>query len=296
MSQDDKSSVEDSMYDESWIKKAWGDSTEEFIKHAGRMVRPRVQRAMDIAELSPGMDVLDIGCGRGEVVFYCAGLGCRATGVDYSTDVISIAKQARENFHTESGGEAVFLLGDVNTIDLEPESFDRIFLLDVVEHLHDWQLVPLYQTIHRLLKKDGRFIIHTLPNRWIYKTYGLIRLFMPWLEKNPRSEYEKKIHINEQSCISVRKLLEECHFHCRVRIEEGFLAQAQWYKNNTFGDRRDRLYRILRNPLIRAVVRLIALTPLRLFVLNDIYSVAAKSPEALARSGFRKGFFESMLS
>ncbi len=294
MESNDKAAVGHSVYDEDWIESAWGGSAEEFINDAGKIIRPRIQRALDIAELSPGMHVLDIGCGRGEVVFYCARLGCQATGVDFSKEVISIANKAMRNLGSNITSLVTFILGDITKIQAEPESFDRIFLLDIVEHLHDWQLFSLYKTLYRLLKPDGYLVIHTLPNRWIFKSYGFIRLFLPWLKENPRGEFEKVFHVNEQSCVSLRKSLNECGFYCAVRAEQGFLAQAEWYKDTIFGDGRDKFYKLLRNPVVKLLVNLTSATPLRLFLTNDLYAVAAKSKKIISKCRFKMGHPEAI--
>lgn len=290
-----KTTVNHSEYDANWIKSAWGDSGEKFIENEGEIIRPRIKRALDIAQLAPGMHILDVGCGRGEVVFYCARMGCRATGVDYSKDVVSIATKALQKMESHVSSRIAFHLGDINEIEMEPESFDRIFLLDIVEHLYDWQLSSLYKTLYRLLKQNGYLVIHTLPNRWVFTFYAFIRFFLPWLEEDPRGEFEKKIHVNEQTCVSLRKLLDECGFYCNVRMEQGLLAQAEWYKDVVFGDRRDRFYRLLRNPVVKLAVNIVSVTPLRLLLLNDIYAIAAKSEQALSKARFRMGLPEAVV-
>jgi 2-polyprenyl-3-methyl-5-hydroxy-6-metoxy-1,4-benzoquinol methylase len=289
-----KTAINQSEYDANWIKSAWGDSGEKFIENAGGIIRPRIKRALDIAQLAPGMHILDVGCGRGEVVFYGARMGCLATGLDYSKDVVSIATKALQKMEPHLSSRITFHLGDINEIEMELGSFDRVFLLDIVEHLYEWQLSSLYKTIYRLLKPNGCLVIHTLPNRWIFAFYAFIRFFLPWLEKNPRGEFEKKIHVNEQTCVSLRKLMNECGFYCNVRIEQGLLAQAEWYKEVVFGDRRDRFYRLLRNPVVKLVVNIVSKTPLRLLLLNDIYAIAAKSERALSKAGFRMGLPEAV--
>lgn len=289
-----KTAVSQSQYDAEWIRSAWGDSGEKFIENAGGIIRPRVKRALDIAQLAPDMHVLDIGCGRGEVVFYCAKMGCRATGVDYSKDVISIAMKALQKMDSDVSSRIALHLGDINEIEMESGSFDRIFLLDIVEHLYDWQLSLLYKTLYRLLKPNGYVVIHTLPNRWIFTFYAFIRFFLPWLEKDPRGEFEKKIHVNEQTCVSLRKLLGECGFYCNVKLQQGLLGQAEWYKDVVFGDRRDRFYRLLRNPVAKLAVNMVSVTPLRLLLLNDIYAIAAKSKQALSQARFRMGVPEAV--
>lgn len=285
----------DTLYDEEWVKSAWGTSSHEFTRNPLTAIRPRVMRAVEIAQLQPGMEVLDIGCGRGEVVIHCANLGCNATGVDFSQPVLDIAEQAKQNLPPGDGANIRFIRGDVNKLGFPARSFDRVFMLDLVEHLHDSELSGIYETVRNILKDDGLLIIHTLPNRWIYSVYSLARFFLPWLEKDPRNEYEKKIHINEQSCVSVSNLLNACGLHNAVRIEEGFLAQAEWYRDTVFGDKRDRIYGFLRRPMVKILFRVFSRTPLRLLLLNDIYAVAATTALPLERIRFRRGWYEALI-
>lgn len=287
-----KNNIHNSVYDEEWIASAWGQTTSDFIENPTQNIRPRVNRAIDIAELSPGMNILDVGCGRGEVVFHCAGLGCHATGIDFSKPILKIAEEAQGNVSSIIRKNTIFIQGDVNKVHFPEKNFDRIFMLDLVEHLYDHQLVELYKTVGKLLKDDGLLIIHTLPNKWIYNVYSFVRFFLPWLDKDPRSDYEKKIHVNEQSCVTIKKLLSSCCIHCAVRIEEGFLEQAAWYKNKSFGDKRDKIYSFLRNPIVRFIIKIISHTPLRLIVLNDIYAVGAKSANVLKGIKFKNGLYE----
>lgn len=160
--------VDAGQYDSTWIKETWGwDTAEEFIRSQGRNIRPRVRYCLKLAALRPGMRILDVGCGRGEVVLYCARHGMYAVGVDYSKDAISIAEQAKATHKADEQKRMKFVCDDVKNI--KGESFDRIFMLDLVEHLYDWELDQLFQVCKSLLRPTGEIIIHTLPNRWVYE-------------------------------------------------------------------------------------------------------------------------------
>ncbi len=82
-------------YDANWIETYGWDTPEEFVRTQGRNLRPRVLYSLKIAKLVSGMRVLDVGCGRGEIVLHCARHGIDAVGVDYSTEAISIAEKAK---------------------------------------------------------------------------------------------------------------------------------------------------------------------------------------------------------
>lgn len=264
-------------YGEEWIGETWGwDTPEEFIHSGGIHVRPRVSEALRIAELRPGMRVLDVGCGRGEVVFECARRGMSAVGVDYSDSILQIAEDARVGMPEEIQKGTLFVLGDVKEISAEKHGqFDRIFMLDLVEHLHDWELIQLFSACTQLLKPDGWIVIHTLPNRWIYEvTYPAVRLFAPWLKKNPRTEREKVIHINEFSIPHLDQILRTCGFTRQVWLKEMITRQAMWHARQPLNDHRSSLYRWMCNPIFRLCYRLAAWSPLRFLVTNDLWAIA----------------------
>lgn len=271
--------VSSSTYDEAWIRETWGwDTPETFIESQGRNLRPRVRRSIEIAQLRPGMRVLDIGCGRGEVVLHCARNGMEAVGADYSERAIDLAEKARVTHTAEEQARMHFVCGDVKVLTSD-EPFDRIFMLDLVEHLYDWELAELFGVCSRLLAPEGVIIIHTLPNRWVYEiTYRrLLRLFMPWLPPNPRSKKEMAIHVNEMSIIHLARILDDAGYAQRVWLQDLMVEQARWMLRGPLDSRRKRLYRLLANPMIGTCYQLVAKTALRPLVVNDIFAVAWQS-------------------
>jgi len=265
-------------YDAHWIEETWGwDTPESFIKTRGANLRPRILASLELADMKPGMRILDVGCGRGEVVLYCARQGVHAVGIDYSREAIGLAEKARAAHSPEEQEHMRFICDDIKTLAFEA-SFDRIFMLDLVEHLHDWELLELFAVCRKLLKPGGALIIHTLPNRWLYEiTYRrIVRLFMPWLPENPRSQKEMAIHINEMTITHLKRVLDRGGFLSEVWLQELLVEQARWHSHQPLHDRRGKLYQWLCKPLIGYVYRMLAATPLRLLIVNEMFAVAWK--------------------
>lgn len=65
----------------------WAEETD----HLDEMLRPLGMLAINALDLSPGMRVLDIGCGAGAVSRALAARGCSVTGVDISTPLLEVA-------------------------------------------------------------------------------------------------------------------------------------------------------------------------------------------------------------
>jgi SAM-dependent methyltransferase len=269
-------SVRPEEYDGNWVRETWGwDTPESFVQSGGRNLRPRVLAALELACLKPGMRVLDVGCGRGEVVLHCARAAIHAVGVDYSSEVIALAERARAAHTPAEQAFMSFKCDDITRVDF-PEKFDRIFMLDLVEHLHDWELRGLLERCRTLLAVDGAIIIHTLPNRWLYDvTYKyILRFFRPSLPEDPRSDKERAIHVNEMTVPRLQFLLEGCGFNCRVWLRDLIVEQARWHRRKELTDRRGRLYRLLANPMAGFCYKMLARTPLRPLIVNEIFAVA----------------------
>ncbi len=87
-------------------------------------------------KLSPGLSVLDVGCGLGDDVVRMAGLvtpGGRAVGADASERMIDHAKSRDD---AAALGEAVtFTQSNAHSLSFEPGAFDRVRIDRVLQHL-----------------------------------------------------------------------------------------------------------------------------------------------------------------
>lgn len=184
---------------------AWRES-------GGRDVAGTYEAALGMAGMRPGEAVLDVGCGRGELVRVALELGAaRAAGVDYSEAAVEMGRETLAASERGSAGELA--QGDARSLPHGDASFDLVTMLDVVEHLTPDELAVALAEARRVLRPGGRIFIHTAPNRLVYDmTYRAQRLLFPWRLRSwpadPRNEYERSMHVNEQSRGSLRRALE----------------------------------------------------------------------------------------
>ena len=161
--------------------------------------------------------IIDIGCGRGEMTVHLARLGHEVTAVDYSDNAVELARSAVENAICSDGPclKIDLRCADVNALELSG-IYQLAVAADVVEHLAPAELDSLYSRIAAHLSPNGLFIVHTFPNAWYYRYEHARRLrearkLGAYLPLEPRTRYERLMHINEQSPRVLRRQLRS-HF------------------------------------------------------------------------------------
>jgi 2-polyprenyl-3-methyl-5-hydroxy-6-metoxy-1,4-benzoquinol methylase len=142
----------------------------EFQEGLDAHVHPKFVRALKLApEIKPGVEVLDVGCGRGELLYYCAQKGARATGIDYSPDAVALVQEKVVTLLPADRRSLVRVAcADIAHFSLEG-TFDVFFVVEVLEHLTDSQIRSLLEKARTHLKPSGRLIV-TTPNVY-YERY-----------------------------------------------------------------------------------------------------------------------------
>jgi SAM-dependent methyltransferase len=87
------------------------------------------ERISDVGELvveragtRPGMDLLDVACGAGNATIPAAREGARVTGLDFSTDLLAIARERA----ADAMVEVDWVEGDAQELPFDDASFDRV--------------------------------------------------------------------------------------------------------------------------------------------------------------------------
>jgi 2-polyprenyl-3-methyl-5-hydroxy-6-metoxy-1,4-benzoquinol methylase len=101
--------------------------------------------------------VLDLGCGNGALMHFAHHAGYRnLRGIDNSPEQITAARQL--------GIEGIEQANLVDAIKSQPSaSLDVVIAFDVIEHFTREELLPFVDEVYRILKPEGRWIIHA-PN------------------------------------------------------------------------------------------------------------------------------------
>lgn len=211
-------------YDDAYFRHSCGGS-DTWRESGGTKADGIYYGSLRRAGLQAGEVLVDIGTGRGELLAVAVELGAaRAVGVEYAEAAVAIARQTIDVHGV--GDRTEVILGDARAIPLEDGTADLVTLLDVVEHLAPDELTRTLLEARRLLRPDGRLLIHTFPTRTIYDwTYRVQRLTWPgrrkrW-PKQPRNHFELTMHVNEQTLRSLDKALRAAGFaHVKVELGE----------------------------------------------------------------------------
>ncbi len=100
-------------------------------------------------------DILDLGCGHGALIHFARKAGYRnTTGVDRSPQQVAEAK--RLGIEGVSEGDLMQTLQR-----LADGSQDMVIAFDVIEHFTKNELIPFVDEVYRVLRKGGKWIIHT---------------------------------------------------------------------------------------------------------------------------------------
>lgn len=204
----------------------------------------RQSKAFALAEIKKGHKVLDIGCGRGEILYHSALRGAKGLGLDYSPDALKLSAKLISKLNKDQQDNLKFICADFESLKLKDNLYDVIFLLDVVEHLYQHQLVKLLEKVSKALKEDGKLIIYTRPNKlfweiaikyYISKIDYLIKVL---LDKDYRMRYpenDKDMHVNEKTFKELKRDLVNANFRLKMWLENPIINKNKIKELNLKG-------------------------------------------------------------
>lgn len=193
-------SISPAKYDRQYFEKL-NKGYREFVSR--EQFHPAYYQALDFVDLRGGERVLDLGCGRGELVYLGALKGCECVGIDFSSAAVGMARDLVQALPENFREKARIRKMDVKKLDFEDGVFDVVFMLDIVEHLHPWELKATLAEAVRVLRPEGRLLIYTSPNKL---SLGPVRFLVRLAGVTFRSD---EFHVNEQSFFTLKRFLSD---------------------------------------------------------------------------------------
>jgi cyclopropane-fatty-acyl-phospholipid synthase len=110
------------------------------------------------AEVADGMRILDLGCGWGSLTLWLAERYPRAT-----ITAVSNSRTQREWIESHGATNVEVVTADANRLQLEPEQFDRILSVEMLEHMRNYE--ALLARVDSWLAPEGKLFAHVFTHR-----------------------------------------------------------------------------------------------------------------------------------
>jgi len=120
--------------------------------------RPIAERMSEHYQLKPGMRVLDVGCGKGYLLYEMTQIvpGLEVAGIDVSAYGIENAKEEVRSS---------LIVGDASTLPFEDTSFDLVLSLGTLHNLAIGDLWSAVREIERVSRGDKYIMIESYRNQ-----------------------------------------------------------------------------------------------------------------------------------
>ena len=98
------------------------------------------RRVVDLAAVQPGSHALDLCCGTGDLAFALAQRGAETTGLDFSAEMLGVAKERSQNKTPHSALRTPqFVQGDAQQLPFPENSFDIVTVGYGLRNLTSWE-------------------------------------------------------------------------------------------------------------------------------------------------------------
>lgn len=224
---------------------------EEFRASNGLLLNERVRELIYSFKLKKSMNVLEIGCGRGEMSLNIGKKVSSVIGIDYSRSAIQIANKIRKRYSLGIRKKVKFKVMRADALNFPDKSFDLIVIIDTIDHLNNVELKKTFKEVLRVLSPHGVIIIKTCSNKILLnKTYPLyilpINKIITFLDKkirninyeslphNPRTKEANMQHVNEPDYFSLIKFFNIYNLKWRINTQTGFLTNNKGLRSKFY--------------------------------------------------------------
>ena len=117
----------------------------------------RIKAIEKVLKASATEYILDIGCNVGTFVFHSSKKGAMAYGIDLNYNSLKTAKEILKEY---TGGWHLSCQ-NATALSFKKTSFHKVVAADFYEHLDEKDKIKVTKEVHRVLRCQGIFIIHT---------------------------------------------------------------------------------------------------------------------------------------
>ncbi len=204
--------------EKTFYKRYWEDGhikINPFDRSPGKWTEDNFNRHLSFFKPFIKGKILDFGCGQGEFTYIASKYCSSVCGIDCSEIAINKAKNSYPEIDFQ-------LLGESSKFTYPDESFDAIFMIDVLEHILDTE--TLLEETNRVLKSNGHLLIAT-------SQLTRLKLFIIILISLDKYFYPTTPHIRYFTKNNLSGLLRQKGFEVirykKNRTYFGFIPQGQ---------------------------------------------------------------------
>lgn len=218
------------LYEGSRVQRFWHRHKLDLVKH--------------LVKFDASDNVLDAGCGSGNLCFSIAPLCRQVVGIDIFENAIAFAEKYRKKRRI---GNCSFIARPLDNTGRNDQEFDKVFMLDVIEHLKDVRSVMT--EMKRVTKKNGIIFVLT-PNYGSY--WKFLENMMDAFNLAPKlKDYQ---HVNTYTLPSLREEMVKCGFRILAsgstyglspfltKVSEKFADRMYWNEFKANSDKRALAY------------------------------------------------------
>ncbi len=166
------------------------------IPMVSNLFRKRIEISTQFASLNDSSVILDVGCKDGYLLKTIRNYNqsCKCYGIEKNPNVLEMIKTCDVR------------VADVTDLPFEDNFFDKIFVLDVLEHVKE--LDKAIEEIKRVIKTHGNVILSGPTETWFYKLCRLFYRHMIDFEEHVHTVYgiEKKFQLKGFQLINQKSL------------------------------------------------------------------------------------------
>jgi demethylmenaquinone methyltransferase/2-methoxy-6-polyprenyl-1,4-benzoquinol methylase len=119
------------------------------------------RRVVELAQIKTGDRALDLCCGTGDISFALAQHGVETTGLDFSPQMLEVAKIRSEKLKSTTSNSQLpspnFIQGDAQQLPFPDNSFDSVTVGYGLRNLTSWERG--LDEMHRVAKPGGRIVV-----------------------------------------------------------------------------------------------------------------------------------------
>ena len=137
-------------------RRVWSRRVESWDKHGSANLTKATAAVLAACVTQPGTQVVDLGCGTGQISLPLAARGCEVLAVDISPDMIA---HLRSQVERRSPGQLDCLALPIEKLTLPPGSVDLVVSSYALHHLRDADKARLIASISGWLRPGGQLVI-----------------------------------------------------------------------------------------------------------------------------------------